>query len=61
MEHKPDEPIPSPGEWEERDFSEYHGEHWGRMGFAILDLAGPQIKVRYRNELGLTSREETIE
>jgi hypothetical protein len=61
MEHKPDELIPSPGEWEERDFSEYHGDHWGRMGFAILDLAGPQIKVRYRNELGLTSRKETIE
>lgn len=61
MEHKPGDPIPSPGEWEERDFSEYRGEHWGRMGFAVLDLAGPQIKVRYRNELGLTSREETIE
>ncbi len=61
MEHKPDEPIPSPGAWEERDFSEYHGDHWGRMGFAILDLAGLQIKVRYRNELGETSREETIE
>jgi hypothetical protein len=61
MEHKPHEPIPSPGEWEERDFSEYHGDHWGRMGFAILDLAGPKIKVRYRNELGLTSRKETIE
>jgi hypothetical protein len=31
------------------------------MGFAVLDLEGPQIKMRYRNELGLTSREELIE
>jgi hypothetical protein len=61
MEHKPGDPIPPPGLWEERDFSEYRGEHWGRMGFAILDLAGPLIKMRYRNELGLTSRRETIE
>jgi hypothetical protein len=61
MEHKPGDPIPSPGEWEERDFSEYRGEHWGRIGFAVLDLAGPQIKMRYRNELGLTSREELID
>lgn len=61
MEHKQGEPIPPPGVWEERDFSEYHGDHWGRMGFAILDLDGAQIKVRYRNELGQTSREETID
>jgi len=59
MEHKPGDPIPPPGAWEERDFSQYRGEHWGRMGFAVLDLAGEQIKLRYRNELGLTSREET--
>jgi hypothetical protein len=61
MEHKPSDPIPSPGEWEERDSSEYRGEHWGRMGFAVLDLDGPRIKMRYRNELGLTPRKETIE
>jgi hypothetical protein len=61
MEHKQGEAIPPPGTWEERDFSEYRGEHWGRMGFAILDLYGAQIKVRYRNELGGTSREEIID
>ncbi|HXC45182.1 MAG TPA: hypothetical protein VNU24_01145, partial [Solirubrobacteraceae bacterium] len=61
MEHKPGEPVPPPGLWEERDFSEYRGEHWGRMGFAILDLEGPRINVRYRNELGGTSRKETID
>jgi Calcineurin-like phosphoesterase len=60
MEHKPGELIPAPGAWEEREFSEYRGEHWGRMGFAVLDLAGPEIKMRYRNELGLTPREEMI-
>jgi hypothetical protein len=30
------------------------------MGFAILDFAGAEIKVRYRDERGETSREETI-
>jgi hypothetical protein len=60
MTHTPEEPIPSPGVWQETDFSEYHGERWGRMGFAILDFAGAEIKVRYRDERGETSREETI-
>lgn len=60
MTHKPAEPIPSPGAWEERGYSEYRGEHWGRMGFAILDLAGERISIRYRDEQGSTMREETI-
>jgi hypothetical protein len=60
MTHTPGEAIPSPGAWEERGFSEYRGDQWGRMGFAILDLAGEQIDVRYRDEQGTTSRRETI-
>jgi hypothetical protein len=61
MTHTPDEPIRSPGVWQETEFSEYRGDHWGRMGCAILDFAGRQIKVRYRDEQGAVSRKETIE
>jgi hypothetical protein len=60
MTHTPQERIPPPGVWQETDFSKYRGEHWGRMGFAILDFAGPEIDVRYRDEQGATPREETI-
>jgi hypothetical protein len=61
MTHKPDERIPPPGAWQECRFSEYRGERWGRMGFAILDFAGERIEVRYRDEQGSTPRTETIE
>jgi hypothetical protein len=61
MTHTPEEEIPAPGLWQECGFSEYRGDHWGRMGFAVLDFSGEQIKVRYRDEQGTTSREETIE
>jgi hypothetical protein len=60
MEHKPNEPVPPPGLWEERGFSQYRGDHWGRMGCAILDLDGERIEVHYRDEEGTTTREETI-
>jgi hypothetical protein len=58
MDHKPDEPVPPPGAWEERAFLESRGEHWARFGCAILDFAGDRIDVRYRNELGETPRDE---
>ena len=60
MTHTPEESIPTPGLWQETAFSKYHGDHWGRMGFAVLDFAGPQIEVRYRDEQGTTSRTETF-
>jgi len=60
MTHTPEEPIPSPGAWQETAFSKYRGDHWGRMGCAILDFAGPRIEVRYRDEQGTVSRSETI-
>ncbi len=61
MAHTPEEQIPKPGLWQECGFSKYRGDHWGRMGCAILDFASERIKVRYRDERGATSREETIE
>ncbi len=61
MTHTPEEAIEEPGAWQETDFSRYRGEHWGRMGFAVLDFAGPEIHVRYRDEEGHTPLEETIQ
>jgi Calcineurin-like phosphoesterase len=58
MDHTPDQPIPAPGEWEERAFLQSRGEHWARFGFAVLDFAADRIEVRYRNELGTTTRTE---
>ncbi len=60
MEHKPGDPVPRPGLWEERGFSEYRGDNWGRMGFAVLDLEGPSMSVRYRDEEGTLTREEVF-
>jgi hypothetical protein len=60
MEHAADEPIQSPGEWEERAFFERDGDHWQRFGFAVLDLAADRIDVRYRNDLGEETRVETF-
>jgi hypothetical protein len=60
MEHAAGEPIPSPGEWEEREFVEQDGDRWQRFGFAVLDMASDRIDVRYRDELGRQTRAETI-
>jgi hypothetical protein len=58
--HAADAPIPAPGAWEARDFLDIGGDHWALFGFAVLDLDGDQIQVRYRNEKGTTFRTETI-
>jgi 3',5'-cyclic AMP phosphodiesterase CpdA len=61
MDHPIDDPVPAPGTWEERGFLEYQGDHWARFGFAILDLAGDHIDIRYRDDQGRpTPAPETI-
>jgi hypothetical protein len=60
LAHAPDVPIPPPGAWEERGYLKYRGDHWGRFGFAILDLAGERIEMRYRDDQGTTTRSEAI-
>ncbi|HTA14123.1 MAG TPA: metallophosphoesterase [Solirubrobacteraceae bacterium] len=60
MEHAQNELIPAPGAWEERGFEEYRGDRWQRFGFAVLDLEGEQIDVRYREDQGSRTRSETI-
>lgn len=60
MEHGVDDPIPAPGVWEEREFLQHGTDRWQRFGFAVLDLASDRIDVRYRNDLGVQTRTETI-
>ncbi len=59
--HAPGDPIPPPGQWEMRQFLEADGDHWARFGFAVLDLDGDRIEVRYRDDTGAAVRAETIE
>jgi Calcineurin-like phosphoesterase len=56
-----DAAVPPPGLWEERGFLNDRGEHWGRFGFAVLDLDGPRIAVRYRDDLGRRTRAEVLD
>lgn len=58
MNHAAGDPVPPPGEWEEREYWEADGDRWARFGFAVFDFAGPKIKIRYRNEEGETTRTE---
>ena len=60
--HAPGDPVPPPGAWEERGFLEdADGDHWARFGFAVLDLDGGQMQVRYRDDTGAQVRSEVIE
>lgn len=58
MKHAAKDPVPPPGEWEEREYWEADGDRWARFGFAVLDFKGPSIEIRYRNEAGKTTRTE---
>jgi hypothetical protein len=53
-------PVPAPGAWEERACFEQNGDPWARFGFAVFDLQGDRIAVRYRNDTGATTRQEQI-
>jgi Calcineurin-like phosphoesterase len=62
MKHGEDDPIPAPGKWEYRDFilDKNRIERWAYMGFAIVDLDGSTMRVRYINENGEEHRKETL-
>jgi predicted esterase len=57
--HAAEDPVPPPGAWEARGYLD-DGRHWARFGFAVLDLDGPRIDVRYLDETGDLVRAETI-
>ncbi|HTR88761.1 MAG TPA: metallophosphoesterase [Solirubrobacteraceae bacterium] len=61
MEHAENDPVPEPGLWEERHFFKLRGDHWARFGFAVLDLSPQSIAVRYVDERGELTHEDTIE
>ncbi len=57
----PGDPVPAPGAWEDRSFlPDSDGNHWARFGFAVLDLDGGQLQVRYRDDQGAQIRSEVI-
>ncbi len=52
--------IPPPGLWQEFASFEENDTRWNNFGFTVLDLEGPQITVRYRNDQGTQTRVEQI-
>jgi hypothetical protein len=58
QEHAADALIPPPGAWEYREYLVSENQRWARFGFAVLDLNGDRITVRYRNEEGTEVRTE---
>jgi hypothetical protein len=58
--HSPNEPVPRPGIWEDRETLEDGGQRWARFGYAVLDLDGPTMTVRYIDDTGDQVRCEEI-
>ena len=55
------DPVKPPGAWEASGFLEdAAGDRWARFGFAVLDLVGGQMQVRYRDDQGTQIRSEVI-
>lgn len=53
---------PFPEKWEYRHrLPGAHIQPWAMLGFAVLDLAGPVIHVRYVNERGATYLTEVVQ
>ena len=61
MTHAEGEPYVPPAAYEDRRFIDKGLERWALFGFAVLDFAGPKLNVRYVDENGFTSKDETIE
>jgi 3',5'-cyclic AMP phosphodiesterase CpdA len=60
MLHGKDDPYPLPATFEDRRYLQKGLERWAYMGFAVFDLDGPMMKVRYLDENGDLQHEETI-
>ena len=59
---KPGSDVDRKRVWEAAGFLEdAGGDCWARFGFAVLDLDGSQMQVRYRDDLGAEIRREVIE
>jgi Calcineurin-like phosphoesterase len=60
MSHRPDDPCPEPGLYEYREYIAAERERWALFGFAVLDLDGPTISVRYIDEFGRVFMTEQV-
>jgi calcineurin-like phosphoesterase family protein len=60
MNHDADDPYPAPGAYEYREFLGSWPERWALFGFAVLDLDGDAIDVRYLDERGKEHLSERI-
>ena len=47
-------------DWDSRRYVWSGLQRWTRFGFAVLDLAGDRLTVRYRDDDGTQTREETV-
>lgn len=62
-----DEPLVPPCIWEFRDSIEHEGiegmvgARWAKFGFAVVDIYGPAMHVRYVDEDGNIAKEEDIQ
>lgn len=54
------DPVPSPGESEFREFIQSGLERWAKFGFVVLDFEGRNLSIRYLDEDGKLHRSETI-
>ena len=59
--HTAGQKPPAPWAWEPDGYLEISGQHWALFGFAVFDLDGGRMQVRYRDEQGATFRTEEIE
>ena len=60
MTHELDQPFKDPAIYEYREAIEHGIERFAKFGFAVLELEGPQIRVRYITEDGSENYKETI-
>ncbi len=60
QKHTAEDPFPPGVEWEFRGRFKDNGLQWAKFGFAVLDLDGPAICIRYVDESGNVGHEETI-
>lgn len=59
--HDDGDPTPAPVRYEHRGAFREGLERWALFGFAVLDLDGPRIQVRYIDENGLEHHREVLE
>lgn len=60
MPREPSDPYPEPAMWELRERRPKLGQPWNTFGFAVIDLKGEMLDVRYVDEDGAIVKREPI-